>query len=216
MSSDTFNAHAPEDPAAGAAVIRPVTPEMMDEAAHRAAQLADDVAHHVVPAPEPAPAAMAEPGPVAQAGSDPAGSDQGSLETARDAMAEIREESGAALVATVDAVDDAVRDAAERVEETLVRTGATAGSRVSDGAEVLERYNAALLDIVQANLAAAGDHVAALAGAQSLPEVVAINTDHMRRRFDALATQGRDLAALAQKLAFAAFVPATGTSRRDA
>ncbi len=35
--------------AAGTAVIHPVTPEMMDEAAHKAAQLADDVAHHVVP-----------------------------------------------------------------------------------------------------------------------------------------------------------------------
>lgn len=231
MNSDTFHADAPADPAAGTAVIHPVTPEMMDEAAHKAAQLADDVAHHVVPAPGPASEAPAAPAQDAAAGTEHAGpADTESLAPEEaapepvaqlgEAAAEIRSTAESALVATAETVDDAVRDAADRVEETLVRTAKTADTRASDGAEVLGQYNAALLGMVQANLTATGEHVAALARAQSLPEAVAINTDHMRRRFDALTAQGRDLAALTQKLAFAAFGPlaaaARDTTRRDA
>ena len=47
--------------------------------------------------------------------------------------------------------------------------------------------------------------------AKSVPEVVALNAGHVRRQMDAMTTQGRELAGLAQKLAFDALQPIKAT-----
>lgn len=234
MSSDTFHADAPADPEAGTAVIHPVTPEMMDEAAHKAAQLADDVAHHVVPAPEPAHEASHRhdghapeapvpelpiselPVPEAPVPELPvAAMTEAGEAVMRDAV-EVRSAAGSAMVAAAETVDDAARAAADRAEAALDRASAAAGAGMSGGTDALGQYNAAVLGMVQANLSATGELFAALVRAKSLPEVVAINTDHLRRQFDTLTAQGRDLATLAQKLTSTAFGPLAGTLRRDA
>ncbi|WP_165361394.1 phasin family protein [Lichenibacterium ramalinae] len=238
MSSDTFHADAPADPEAGTAVIHPVTPEMMDEAAHKAAQLADDVAHHVVPAPEAAheashrhgddhaPEAPAPelpiselPVPEAPVPELPVAAMTEAVEAGESVMrdaVEVRSAAGSAMVAAAETVDDAARAAADRAEAALDRASAAAGAGMSGGTDALGQYNAALLGMVQANLSATGELFAALVKAKSLPEVVAINTDHLRRQFDTLTAQGRDLATLAQKLTSTAFGPLAGTLRRDA
>lgn len=180
MSSDAFPSDAAADPADGAAVIHPVTPEMMDEAAHRAAQLADDVAHHAVPAPERPAEAVEIHNLAAERDGDVVADDLRST-TGPDPVAAAPTQGG---------------------DPGLPR-----------GAEALGRYNAALLGMVQANLTATGELFTALIQARTLPEVVAINTDHMRRQFETLAAQGRDLTTLTQTLTFAALNPLT--IRRD-
>lgn len=228
MLPDTFHAEGSSDPATGAAVIRPVTPAMMDEAAHRAAQLADDVAHHLAPAPVPEAVSSSDAAPP-----EPAAAMDESLRSVQDVATDAAETvqaaatgmaasaahqaealqsaTGSALVSAAETVDDTVRAAAARSGAAL--SGA-ADRPLSGGVEALSQYNAALLGLVQANLSATGDLVAALSRARSLPEIVAINTDHLRRQMDAAATQGRALAEITQRFATTALLPFSGIARK--
>ena len=235
MQSEPFHPEVATD----AAVIHPVTPEALDEAAHKAAQMVDDVAHeasHAAPRhPAAGEASQAHRAPdqevadTAHGSASEAAEGARSLsdsvaETARDGLAGARQAATEAFEVTGTAVQqsgDLQAKAAEAAGDAMsMSTGATAGlataGLASGAGDAIGRYNAAVFGMIQTNMAATGEFFAALVKAQSVPEAVAINADHLRRQFDALTTQGRELAQLTQALALETLRLPAGTTRHDA
>jgi phasin len=62
-------------------------------------------------------------------------------------------------------------------------------------------YNLKLLEAARANANATFDYAGQLLGVKSLSEAVELSTAHVRKQFDILSTQGKELTALAQKVA---------------
>lgn len=77
----------------------------------------------------------------------------------------------------------------------------------SGAPDALAQYNAKVVAIMRANTASATSLFAALVQARSIPEAMELNADHLRRQMEAMASQGRELAALAQRIALDAFRP---------
>lgn len=115
-------------------------------------------------------------------------------------------------------LQDSVRQAAEKtVEETraaydrvkAASEEATAslekGARTA--ADGLLAYNHKLVDALRANADAGFDLMKSLLGAKSLSEAIELNAAFARKQFDAVSAQGKDLAALAQKVAADSVAP---------
>lgn len=197
MDSDPFPPSAHADPSSGTASIPAVTDAMMDHAAHRAAELVEEAARGSVPggaASDVAEIAVPSAPEVSVPSAEPPAPEPTPPETAAPTMPSDGE------VAAPDAV---------------ARTGRLSEASLSGSAEALARYNAKLFEVTRANMAAAGTHAAALLGARSVPEAVALNADHLRRRFDTLTVQGRELSTLAQKLTIEALGPLRGLIAPD-
>jgi hypothetical protein len=192
MHSDPIPFHPAAGLEDGAAVIHPVSAEAMDEAAHKAAELADAVAHHTTASADVE-------------------------HTLAQDTAAIAESSGNAMAAAQDAtgtiVDEVSHSTAELARETLavaVEPESQAGSAGRTDSSALALYNGKIIEIVQSNIAATTALLSALIEAKSLPEAVEINNDHMRRQLSAMTTQGRELASLAQTLSLDAMKPFAG------
>lgn len=65
----------------------------------------------------------------------------------------------------------------------------------------LAEYNTAALESLRTNVNAAFDYMGALFGAKSVSEAVELSTGHMRKQFDVLSAQTKELTTLAQKVA---------------
>ena len=75
-------------------------------------------------------------------------------------------------------------------------------------------YNLKVIDVVRTNTRAAFDYVNELLGVKSPSEFVELSTAHMRKQFDAVSAQTKELSALAQKAATDAAEPIkTGVSK---
>ena len=68
-------------------------------------------------------------------------------------------------------------------------------------------YNLKFIDIVRTNTRAAFDYVDQLLGVKSPSEFVELSTAHMRKQFDTVSAQTKELSALAQKAATDAAEP---------
>ena len=68
-------------------------------------------------------------------------------------------------------------------------------------------YNLKCLDVVRTNTRAAFDYVNQLLGVKSPSELVELSTAHMRKQFDTVSAQTKELSALAQKAATDAAEP---------
>jgi hypothetical protein len=203
------------DPMEGVVAIHDVSGEMMEAAARKAAEAADEVAHRAsasVDTALDAPAASVETATeqaIVAAGAAAPMVDQASgkaVSTGTAAVADPGRAADRAPSRTMQASKDALPQAA---------SGDGAGHAVQQGlsgaAGALVQYNAKLLEAIQANMAATGDFCTALMSAKSVPEVVVLNVDHVRRQMDVMTTQGRELASLAQKLASGAMQPLKAT-----
>ena len=84
--------------------------------------------------------------------------------------------------------------ASEEAIDLLENTYETAAKRATD-------YNHKLIEIVRANTRAAFDNVNQLLGAKSPPEFIELSTAQMRKQFEIVSGQNKDLCALAQKMA---------------
>lgn len=93
-----------------------------------------------------------------------------------------------------------MRSAAEEATGVLEDTYASASKGASD-------YGRKVIELSRANANAAFDFAAELLGAKTLSEVVELTTAHTRKQFEALSEQGKELAALAQKVATEASEP---------
>lgn len=211
MNPDPFHPEETAAPQGGTAVIRQVTARMMDEAAHKAAVLADGVAHHTmaIQAHPTLQAHATETSGSASPDAVPAASMADAGDPAEDDAHAPADIADGALRHSGDTVVSAAPDAAvPRIEETGTQgTGAPAATAPADA---IGEYNAKLFEMARNNMAATGALFAALVQAKSVPEAVALNADHLRRQMETMTTQGRELATLAQKLALDAMQPFKG------
>lgn len=115
-------------------------------------------------------------------------------------------------------MQESVREAAEKgVAETraaFARVKAAA-EEATDSLEASARlaaegtlaFNHKLVDALRANSEAQFDLVKALLGVKSWSEAIALNSEHARKQFETVSAQGKDLAALAQKVTQDSFAP---------
>ena len=97
--------------------------------------------------------------------------------------------------------------ASEEAIDLLENTCEIAAKRATD-------YNHKLIEIVRANTRAAFDNVNELLGAKSPPELIELSTAQMRKQFEVVSGQSKELCALAQEMATeAAEAIKTGASK---
>ena len=87
-----------------------------------------------------------------------------------------------------------MKAAAEDATDVLEDTYATATKGYAD-------YGLKLIEVARANTNAAFDFATELYGVKSLAEFVELSTAHLRKQFEALSAQSKELTALAQKVA---------------
>jgi phasin len=88
---------------------------------------------------------------------------------------------------------DRIKTAAEDATNILEDTYATASKGAAE-------FNLKTLDALRANINASFDYVQQLMGVKTLSEAVELSASHMRRQFDALTAQGKELSSLATKV----------------
>ena len=86
-----------------------------------------------------------------------------------------------------------MKSAAEEATDVLEGTYATATKGVAD-------YGLKVIEAVRANTNATFDFYADFVKVKSYSEMVELSTSHARKQFEAMTTQTKDLAALAQKV----------------
>ncbi len=97
--------------------------------------------------------------------------------------------------------------ASEEAADLVENTYAAAAKRASD-------YNRKLIEIARTNTRAAFDYVQELLGVKSPSEFIELSTAHMRKQFEIVSAQNKELCALAQEIASdAAGTIKTGVSK---
>lgn len=87
-----------------------------------------------------------------------------------------------------------LKSSAEETTDLLEDTYSTASKGVAE-------YNAAALESLRANVNATFDYFGALLGTKSVSEAVELSTGHLRKQFDVLSAQAKELSVIAQKVA---------------
>lgn len=93
------------------------------------------------------------------------------------------------------------RDAYEKMKASAEETTDLLEDTYSTASKGMAEYNAVALESLRTNVNAAFDYVGALFGAKSVSEAVELSTGHMRKQFDVLSAQAKELSTLAQKVA---------------
>jgi len=94
----------------------------------------------------------------------------------------------------VEQARDAYAKASEEAADLLENTYETAAKRATD-------YNRKLIEITRTNTRAAFDYVHELLGVKSPSEFIALTTAQMRKQFEIVSEQNKELSALAQEMA---------------
>jgi phasin len=84
--------------------------------------------------------------------------------------------------------------ASEEAADLFKNTYATVANAATD-------YNLKLIEIFRTNTRAAFDHVHELLGVKSPSEFIGLSTAHLRKQYDIVSAQNKDLYALSQKVA---------------
>lgn len=84
--------------------------------------------------------------------------------------------------------------ASEEAADLFKNTYATVANAATD-------YNLKLIEIFRTNTRAAFDHVHELLGVKSPSEFIELSTAHLRKQYDIVSAQNKDLYALSQKVA---------------
>jgi phasin len=84
--------------------------------------------------------------------------------------------------------------ASEEAADLCKNTYATVANAATD-------YNLKLIEIFRTNTRAAFDHVHELLGVKSPSEFIELSTAHLRKQYDIVSAQDKDLCALSQKVA---------------
>jgi phasin len=109
-------------------------------------------------------------------------------------------------------MSEAFRDMAERGVEQTRDAYAKAKVASEEAADLLENtyeavakratdYNRKLIEITRTNTRAAFDYVQELLGVKSPSEFIALSTAQMRKQFDVVSQQNKELSALAREIA---------------
>jgi phasin len=95
----------------------------------------------------------------------------------------------------------------EKIKAASEQIGETLRDSYSANAEGATSYGLKVIEISNANTAAAMDFFVHLLGSKSVTDVITLSADQARRTFEATSTQNRELWELAQKLAAEASEP---------
>lgn len=93
------------------------------------------------------------------------------------------------------------REAYEKMKVSAEETTDLLEDTYSTASKGVAEYNAVALESLRTNVNAAFDFVGALFAAKSVSEAVEISTGHLRKQFDVLSAQTKELSTLAQKVA---------------
>lgn len=130
---------------------------------------------------------------------EPAKAVEAMAEPMREIQGQIREAAEKGLGETR-VVFDRLRAAAEE-------TGAAFEASMKSAAEGVQNFNLKVVEAMRVNAEANFDLLKALVSARSLSEAIALNSEHVRKSFDALSAQSKELGETAQKAAADAFAP---------
>jgi phasin len=92
------------------------------------------------------------------------------------------------------------RDAYEKMKAAAEESTEMLETCYSTASKGSTEYGLKLIEITRANTNAALDYMERLFGAKSASDLVEISTTHARAQFEALTTQSKELATLAQKV----------------
>ena len=110
-----------------------------------------------------------------------------------------------AAIQGVGAVTESGLSEAGRTIEHLGAETSQAMAAASDdarpAAKALDAINATVAEALRTNIEETMSHWAALMDVRSVPEAITLHTEHLQRRMQTFASQGRQFTALAQKLA---------------
>ncbi|GAB4066629.1 phasin [Ancylobacter sonchi] len=93
------------------------------------------------------------------------------------------------------------RDAYEKMKTHAEETTDLLEDTYSTASKGVAEYNTLALEALRANVNSTFDYFSALLGTKSLSEAVELSTGHLRKQFDVLSAQAKDLSVLAQKVA---------------
>lgn len=93
------------------------------------------------------------------------------------------------------------RDAYEKLKTSAEETTDLLEDTYSTASKGVAEYNTVALESLRANVNSAFDYFGALIGTKSVSEAVELSTGHLRKQFDVLSAQAKELSTLAQKVA---------------
>jgi hypothetical protein len=93
----------------------------------------------------------------------------------------------AAVVKTVEKVQTAAKKAA-------VETAGALEDSFTAASKSLQAFSAKAMEAYQANAAASVEYVQALAGVRSVSEAISLQSEHMRKQYETLASQAKEVA----------------------
>jgi phasin len=100
---------------------------------------------------------------------------------------------------------------AAQVPAPTAHAAAEAGSALEGSfgiaSKSLQAFSARALEAYQANAAASVEYVQALAGVRSVSDAIALQSEHMRKQYESLSAQAKELTVLAQQVAADAASP---------
>jgi phasin len=148
---------------------------------------------------QPAEAALAVPEALQEA----------SLEAARaiEDAAQVAPEQADAVEQQIEQAAAPVVAAATKVEEQAKEAAGAVGDSILSASKSLQAFSAKALDAYRANTAASLDYVQALANVRSVSEAIALQSEHLRKQYETLTAQAKELSALAQQVATDAAAP---------
>ena len=131
-----------------------------------------------------------------------------------------------AIVEPMREIQDQVRDAAEKgLDETRVafdrlrvaaeETTTAFEASLKNATNGVQTFNLQLVEAMRVNAEANFDFLKALVGVKSVSEAIALNTEHVRKSFDALSAQSKELGETAQKIAADALSPLRETMEKS-
>jgi phasin len=100
------------------------------------------------------------------------------------------------------------KDAFERAKAGADEVTGVAEATYATATKAATEYGLKLTETARTNANAAFDFAEGVVGARTVSDLVGVTVEHARKQFEALAKQGSDLAALAQKLAAETAAPA--------
>ncbi|QFR31644.1 phasin [Ancylobacter sp. TS-1] len=93
------------------------------------------------------------------------------------------------------------REAYEKMKASAEETTDLLEDTYSTASKGVAEYNAVALESLRTNVNSAFDYFGLLLGTKSVSEAVELSTGHLRKQFDVLSAQAKELSTLAQKVA---------------
>jgi hypothetical protein len=135
---------------------------------------------------------------------------EASLEAARaieDTAQAAQEQADAVEQEIEQAAAPVVAAAVAKAEEQAKEAAGAVGDSILIASKSLQAFSAKALDAYRANTAASLDYVQALANVRTISEAIALQSEHLRKQYETLTAQAKELSALAQQVATDASAP---------